>query len=286
MSPDLVSLTLRAAGFVALFQAAGIAFFLAIFGDRLIHAGAGIRRLGLAAASGGILLLLTHQAFEAARMADDFAGLFDTDMQRLALSSTGGAEHLMQVLGLLLIALGLRRQTRFSSLISIAGATLATASFAITGHSSVHTMRWLLVPLLVIHLTVIAFWFGALAPLFIISKRETRSDAAWVLNKFSAIATWLVPSIVLAGLAMAFILVPDLSVLHRPYGQLLAVKLAGFGLLMVLAAVNKWRLAPAFTAGRATSGAALRHSIAVEYALIVVVLSVTAVLTSFFSSEH
>ena len=286
MSPDLVSVTLRAAGFVALFQAAGIAFFLAIFGDRLIHAGAGIRRLGLAAASGGILLLLTHQAFEAARMADDFAGLFDTDMQRLALSSTGGAAHLIQVLGLLLVALGLWRPKRFGSFMTIAGATLAIVAFTITGHTSVHVMRWLLAPLLMVHLTVVAFWFGALAPLFLISRREALSDAARILNQFSAIASWLVPCILLAGLTMAIILAPDLSALRRPYGQLLAVKLVGFGLLMVLAAVNKWRLAPAFTAGRATSGAALRHSIAVEYALIVVVLSVTAVLTSFFSSEH
>ena len=285
MSPDLVSVTLRAAGFVALFQAAGIAFFLAIFGDRLIHAGAGIRRLGLAAASGGILLLLTHQVFEAARMADDFSGLFDTDLQRLALFSTGGAAHLMQALGLALVALGLRRPKRFRSFITIAGAAFATVAFALTGHTSVHAMRWLLVPLLVIHLTIVAFWFGALAPLFMISKREVLNDASWIVNRFSAVATWLVPCIVLAGLAMAFILAPDLSVLRRPYGQLLMVKLLGFILLMILAAFNKWRLTSMFAAGRVASGSALRRSIAIEYALIVILLSVTAALTAFFSPE-
>ena len=285
MSPDLVSVTLRAAGFVALFQAAGIAFFLVIFGDRLIHAGVGIRRLGLAAASGGILLVLTHQAFEAARMADDFSGLFDTDLQRLALFSTGGAAHLMQALGLALVALGLWRPKRFGSFITIAGAAFATVAFALTGHTSVHALRWLLVPLLVIHLAIVAFWFGALAPLFLISRREALSDAAWILNQFTAIATWLVPCILLAGLTMAIILAPDLSVLRRPYGQLLAVKLVGFGLLMVLAALNKWQLAPAFAAGRVRSESALRRSIAIEYVLIVIVLSVTAALTTFFSFE-
>ena len=285
MSSDLVSVTLRAAGFVALFQAAGIAFFMAIFGDRLIHAGAGIRRLGLAAASGGILLLLTHQAFDAARMADDFAGLFDFDLQRLALFSTGGAAHLMQALGLALVALGLWRPKRFGSFITIAGAAFATVAFALTGHTSVHAMRWLLVPLLVIHLAIVAFWFGALAPLFMISKREVLNDASWIVNRFSAVATWLVPCIVLAGLAIALILAPDLSVLRRPYGQLLAVKLLGFILLMILAAFNKWRLTPMFAAGRVASGSALRRSIAIEYALIVIVLSVTAALTAFFSPE-
>lgn len=84
MSPDIVSVTLRAAGFVNLFQAAGIAFFLAQFLDRLTHAGTCIRRPGLVAASGGVLLLLAHHDAEATRMADDFSDLFDWDLQRLS----------------------------------------------------------------------------------------------------------------------------------------------------------------------------------------------------------
>ena len=143
MSPDLVSVTLRAAGFVALFQAAGIAFFIAIFGDRLVHASSGIRRLGLMAALGGIVLLLAQQALDAARMADDFAGLFDVDMQRLALFSTSGAAHLLLALGLALVALGLWRPKRFGSFITIAGAAFATVAFALTGHTSVHATQFI-----------------------------------------------------------------------------------------------------------------------------------------------
>jgi putative copper resistance protein D len=70
-------------------------------------------------------------------------------------------------------------------------------------------------------------------------------------------------------------------VLRHPYGQLLIVKLSGFLLLMVLAAANRWRWAPALAAGRPAT--ALRRSIAMEIVLLVAVLFTTAVLTTYFS---
>ena len=286
MSPDSVSVIVRAGAFVALFQAAGIAVFLAMFGDRIAYSGSVIRRLGLIAAAGGILLVVAHQALEATRMADDFSGLVDADLQRLALSSTGGAAHATQVLGLVLVAVGLWQSQGSRTVVAMGGATVAISAFLITGHTSVHALRWALAPLLALHLCVVAFWFGALLPLIVVTLREAVADAAWIMDKFSAIAGWLVPGILLAGLAMAFILAPDVSVLRRPYGKLLAAKVIGFGLLMGLAALNKWRWVPALAAGETAARGALGWSIATEYALIAAVLSITAVLTAFYSPEH
>jgi putative copper export protein len=138
-------------------------------------------------------------------------------------------------------------------------------------------------PLLALHLLVVAFWFGALVPLAVVIRLEPRTTAAEVLKRFSVIAGWLVPLILVAGLTMAWLLTGSLSVLAKPYGELLLAKLAGFGLLMVLAAYNKWRLTPAFEQARSESS--LRRSMAAEYVLIVAVLSVTAVLTAFYSPE-
>ena len=286
MSPDVVSVTLRAAVFVSLFQATGIAFFLAIFSDRLTHSGSSIRRLGLVAASVGVGLVLGHQSVEAARMADDFSGAFDADLQKLALFSSGGVEHLTQALGLMLLALAYWRPARFGAAVGLAGAALAIAAFAFTGHTSVHPLRWLLAPLLTTHMLIVTFWFGALAPLFIATRHETLTDSASIMEKFSAIAGWLVPGILIAGLIMAVILAPDWSVLRRPYGALLTVKVLGFALLMGLAALNKWRWTPALVAGESRARASLRRSIAAEYLLIVTVLSVTATLTALYSPEH
>lgn len=286
MSPDVLSLCLRALLFLCLFQAAGGVVFLILFADRLAHSELFIRRVARYSAAGGMLLIMAHQAIEAARFADDYTGLLDPRLQQLALWSSGGVAHAAQGLGLLLIAVGLWRTKLTGKRMAGAGAALVVASFALTGHTSVNHLRWLLAPLLCGHLAIVAFWFGALVPLLITLQRESRRDAHEVFERFSRLGTWLVPGIAVAGLAMALVLVPDLSVLLQPYGELLALKLALFCLLMIPAALNKWRFVPALAGAASHNGAgSLRRSIVIEYALIVTVLCVTAALTTFYSPE-
>jgi putative copper export protein len=61
------------------------------------------------------------------------------------------------------------------------------------GHTSVNAHRWTLAGLLMVHLLIVAFWFGGLWPLYVVSLRETPTQAAIVLERFSAAATWLLP---------------------------------------------------------------------------------------------
>jgi putative copper export protein len=285
MTPDLLSVIVRALAFVAVFQAAGAAFFLAMFGHRLARAQIGTRRLALIAAAGGVILLLAHIGLDPARMADGFAGIWDRELQRLAWGSSSGVAQMVQAIGLLIILVTLARPARSSALFPVVGAVVAVAGFLLTGHTSAHALRWLLAPLLALHLLIVAFWFGALVPLAIVSRAETPPNAAQIVERFSVVAGMLVPLIALAGFIMSWILAGTFSVLRKPYGELLTAKFAGFMLLMLLAAYNKWRLTPAMSAGAFGAVASLRRSIAVEYALIVAVLSVAAVLTAFFSPE-
>jgi putative copper export protein len=283
VTPDLLSVIVRALGFVALFQAAGASFFLAAFGHALTRAQTAIRRLGLSSAAVGAILILVHLALDAARLSGDFAGLGDQDLQQLAWTSRSGISQMVQALGLLAVLAGLWKPGRSHAAWASAGGVIAVGGFLITGHTGTHALRAVLGPLLAMHLLVVAFWFGSLVPLALVIRLESRATAAGLLKRFSAIAGWLVPLIAVAGLAMAWLLVGSLDLPGKPYGDLLIAKLAGFGLLMVLAAYNKWRLTPAFEQAR--SDASLRRSIAAEYLLIVAVLSVTAVLTAFYSPE-
>jgi copper resistance protein D len=283
MTPDLLSVVVRALGFIALFQAVGAGFFLAAFGDGLTRAGSLIRRLGLGSAAVGAALIITHLGLDAARMAGDFTGLWDQDLQRLGWTGRSGISQLVQTLGLLALLAALRKSGRNQARWASLGGVIAVGGFVITGHTSTHALRGVLGPLLVLHLLVVAFWFGSLVPLALVIRLESRITAATLLGRFSVVAGWLVPLILVAGLTMAWLLTGSVSVLRRPYGQLLLVKLAGFGVLMVLAAYNKWRLTPSFAQARSDS--ALRRSMAVEYLLIVAVLAVTAVLTTFYSPE-
>ena len=283
MTPDLLAVVVRALGFTALFQAAGVGFFLVAFGDRLPGAGCQIRRLGMASAAAGAALVVTHLCLEAARLSGDFAGLWDQDLQRLAWTDRSGLSQMVQGLGLLMVLAALWKQGENQARWASLGGIIAIGGFLITGHTSTHPLRAALGPLLAVHLLVIAFWFGSLVPLALVIRLESGSAAAALLKRFSDLAGWLVPLILIAGLTMAWLLTGSLAVLRRPYGELLLLKLAGFGVLMGLAGFNRWRLTPSFA--QAGPGSSLRRSMAAEYLLIIAVLAVTAVLTAFYSPE-
>jgi putative copper export protein len=285
MLPDVLSVLLRALTYILLLQAAGVALFLARFGRLLSDSREAIRQTGLVSAIAGIVAVIGYFALEAPRMAGEMSGLWDLSLQGVALHSAIGEVFGLRVLGLSVLALALCRGGGDVRATSIVGATLAVAAFLLSGHTAVHPQRWILGPLLATHLLVIAFWFGSLPALYLASRREPVAAAAKIVEAFSAIAVWVVPVILLAGLAMAALLVPSWAVLHRPYGELLLVKTGGFAALMALAAMNKWRLGPGGTSGNQRALLALRASIATEFVLIIGVFTATAVMTMFFSPE-
>jgi putative copper resistance protein D len=282
---DLVSIAIRTLGFVATLQAAGIAVFSACFSAHLNVSATPIRRLGLGAALIGLVLVLAHQSLEAARMAGDFGGLWSADLQMRAMQSSIGAANSTRVAALLVIATSLTRKGAPWRLLGVCGAMLLVFAFLLTGHTSTHPLRWLLAPLLLIHVSIVAFWFGALPCLMLAGRREERTATVHLYSRFTAAATWLVPLIAFAGLLMAFIFIPNAGVLHEPYGELLIVKLGMFVALMLLAALNKWRWSPAIATGGTRVAITLRRSMALECTLIVCVLAVTAALTGLYSPE-
>ena len=67
---------------------------------------------------------------------------------------------------------------------------------------------------------------------------------------------------------------------------MLIAKTAGFGVCMALAGMNKSRFAPAVGAGDERATRSFRRIVVAEWAVIVVVLVTTAVMTSLYAPEH
>jgi copper resistance protein D len=309
--PDILSVVLRALAFVLQLQAAGAVFFTAAFGPALTISLASVRSLARATAFAALFAVAAHYLLESGRMAGDLSGIFDSSLQQMAWTSTTGGAFSVRELGLLLIIAGMqagsarltadrffkattavsplawlkRLSSRGFTLVGVSGAVLVAASFALTGHTSTNPRRWALAPLLLAHLLIVAFWFGALAPLCLVTLTESRERMARVVALFSAAAFWLVPVILAAGVAMAVVLLPNVAALQTPYGELLLAKVALFGVLLLLASLNKWRFGPALMSGDLLAGRNFRRIVITEYVLIVTVLSVTAVMTTFFSPE-
>jgi putative copper export protein len=287
MIVDLVSALVRALSFIALFQAVGVVMFLAIFGRDLDVAVQPIRELGRVAAISGIVLVIGHLSLEAARMAGALSGIFDASLQLLVLDSPMSLAAALRIAGLIAILAALTRTGPLDGIrmqVGLGGTILIIGGFLCVGHTAIHPDRIWLAALLGVHLGVVAFWFGALVPLLTVTRREHGARATQIAERFSRIASWWVPGILVAGFLLTLMLVDRWAVFGESYGQLLLIKLAGFMILMLFAALNKWRYAP-FIAMPAVA-VAFQRAVKAEYVLICAVLTVTAIMTTFFSPDN
>ena len=333
--PDALSAALRAVSFTLLLNAAGVPIFLAAFGHLMPRSLPDVRKLGWTLAISAMVFVAAHQALEAARMAGEMNGVLDPAMQKMALESRAGTAFAARMVGLALVAIGLRRygdptvalphagraaepsavtlpsnaqrldpatvanatgpanaagsanatmpaNVSRSTMAALLGTLLTIISFTLQGHTTTTPHRAAAAALVVLHLLVVAFWLGALWPLYIAAKKEPPAIAARVIDRFSSTATWLVPLILLAGIGLTAILLPSLDTFRQAYGQLLLVKVAGFAVLMAMASLNKWSFGPACAAGNT---AAFERTLIVEFILISVVLTATAIMTMFYSPD-
>lgn len=285
MTPDAVAALVRAFALAALFQAAGGALFAGYFGEQMGPAAPVVRNLVCSAAIAGILLIGAHGCIETARLGGDFAAAWDRDLRQVFWTSRGGLVHAVQMAALALIVVCVRSRAPLQRVLGMTGAFAATAAFAGSGHTSIHPLRAVLAPLLIVHVTVGACWFGSLGPLMLMTRRESTPRAAGIFNRFSRIAGYSVPALGVAGVAIAGVLIPGVGDLVRPYGLMVSTKALLFVSLLVLASYNRWRHVPAMMSGSPTAAAALRRSIGWEIALIAAVFAVTAILTTYFSPQ-
>lgn len=283
---DWAYAAIRALGLIALFQAAGMAIFAAAIGRAAsVATGEWMRKAIVGWTAAAIVLLLVLYALEPARLGGTLDAIGDPSLRQLVLDSPVTTACAWRLLGLMLIGVGTAWGTPAGGTAAVLGAGLMFAGFAQVGHASIGPWRPLLGVLLWLHLAVAAFWFGSLLPLFRIVRSEPAMAAGAIVRQFSGIATWIVPGLFAAGLMMAAILIGNPQRLLTPYGAMIAGKATLFAVLMGAAALNKWRYGPALEHGDGAAAAGLRRSMALEMALIAVVLSLTAVLTTFFSPE-
>jgi putative copper export protein len=283
---DALVIGLRAIGFVALFQAAGAALFLALYEREMARASADrLRLVARGAALVALVAAVLHYVLTPARMAGDFGSTFDPALEALLLRSNSGTAHIVRVVGLAILVLALDRASRINTWAACAGAGLALLSFVLMGHTVIHPQRWLLAPLLLVHVAVAAVWLGALAGLYL-AARDTGTASGPLVARFSAHAGGAVPAIFVCGFVMSVIFIRSFADLATPYGAMVLGKSLGFAVLMALAAQNKWRFGPRLLAGDGSAVPALQRTIKAEWVLIAAVLAATAVMTSLYAPEH
>jgi putative copper export protein len=295
VAPDIVVIGLRALSFVAIFGATGAALFLWLFGRHLETSLESIRNLARSGAIAAMLLSVSYYVLIPARMAGSFGATFDPSLEALLSESNVGPAHAVRLAGLGLLTVSLDEQTRLKIAGSLIGVALTLLSFVLTGHTAIHESRWALAPLLLVHLGVAAFWFGALWPLAIVASRESIERTAAVVTRFSVLAVRTVPLILVCGAAMALLFIRSFDELVTGYGAMIVLKTVVFAMLIGLAALNRQRFGPAIAAARHAALGAFKRVVAAEWVLLAGVVIASALMTELlapenlhatFSSEH
>ncbi len=282
---DSIVVALRAVSYAAALQAAGVAMFGVIFAHDLQRSKQFVQQLLRGTAIVGLCTTIAYERAEPARLLGRLDGVFDSALQVELLESSLGMAVSIRCFGLIAIILGSLRSWSFAPVMTVVGATVVAASFSYSGHTSDSALRWFLGPTLLAHTLVVAFWLGALWGLYGVVRREEPAVSRRIVETFSAAAVRLVPVLLVAGLIMSVALLPSLSSLGTPYGRLLIAKVIGFSMLIVLAAVNRAYLGPAISLGGGRPVAAFRSMVLVEWAVIVVIIAATALMTALFSPE-
>ena len=165
----------------------------------------------------------------------------------------------------------------------VVATAIAVATLAWNGHGAMTdgALRWLHLGADIAHLWAAGLWLGALAGLVMLVCRGAGlpgriATTQRALAQFASVGTAVVVVLVATGIVNTLMIigVDNLpGALGRPYARLLVVKLVAFGAMLGLAALNRFRLTPRLASG---SLAALRLSLAVETASLLLILAIVA----------
>jgi len=206
-------------------------------------------------------------------MSGSWHGAIDPPTLELAASGTRfGQIFTARIIGLgaLWLACVVSRRPHGPASYILAGlllASLAPISHAAAGGNSLGTVGDISDAL---HLLTAGFWLGGLAVLALLMANYPTYSAELpdALRLFSAWGSSAVAVLVLTGLTNAFAILPVAAIsFDNTYFGLLMLKI-GLALAMIaLAALNRWRLAPALRNGKPGAKRNLGRSVGAEIAL-------------------
>ncbi|PYG00559.1 copper transport protein [Georgenia satyanarayanai] len=268
--------------YLGILGTSGLVLFRTVLLDRgagIVHAP--VLRLATvfaAAALGGLLVYLAADG--AWRTGSGLPGLVDPGTLWDTLTGTPvGTATVVALVGLVL-ALG-AGATPAGRAVTCAGALLALLSLPLAGHSRSFGPAWLVLGSDAVHVSAGAVWFGGVLGLVITLRSSApASAAARTVGRFSTAALWVVLALAATGTVLAWRILPDLAALTSTgYGLTLLAKVAVVGVVVLVAAWNRYRLVP-HVGDDDGARARLRRTVGTEAWLILLAVTLTGVLVS------
>lgn len=252
------------------------------------------RKLVLTGGVSGVLLSLLGYLVLVGQFNDTgFQGMFDTQMITMLWSSDIGKQTQWRLFAFLLVTAtwylhekAARSPGRFFKLLAVGNASIAivalTFSYTLTGHTAEKDV--LAIVSLMAHVGFVTWWVGCVIALVMVCARHEPREIKAIMMGFGSTATLFVPVIFLYGIALSVQIIPSWQTFSQPYGITLLVKFGFFMLVLLLAARHKYQLVPRLE--NQPSVRKLKLSIVLELTLLLIILVITAVLSSTMGAHN
>ncbi len=218
------------------------------------------------------------------------AGMFDPAMARLLLSFEIGDATLLRLAGFLapaaacaVFAGGIgkgpptRAQLRTLGAVNTLSLLPLLASFVVTGHIAV--LGLVAKASIVLHLLAISVWVGAFFPLLLLCWNGGGDSLATTMRGFGDMAACCLLLLFAAGLILLLeVFQTPAQLVSTSYGATLLIKLSLVGLLLLIAAGNRFILVPRMLAGAGPAN--LSMAITAEMIVALAILIVTSYLAT------
>lgn len=253
------------------------------------------RSMLAATATLGVLVSVASMVMMASTMSgeSDFAEL-RPHIEMMVVETDVGLAWIVRIIALIVGGLAVLLNLRapgFSLVVTAIAGGVALASLAWNGHGAMDegSRRFFHFATDILHLLAAGAWFGALVAFAMMAKLDTLQNEerirllARAVTRFELVGALIVVVITFTGVVnYMFIVGPKLDdVVLTTYGSLLIVKVALFTGMLVLAALNRFRLGPLLERSLRKreyrmAANALRRSVFVELSTAVVIVGLVA----------
>ena len=215
----------------------------------------------------------------AGNLGGEIKSILEIDLIKLSFETMQGKSYLLLIVGFSFLCFSYYFKRIFMNAFNIIGTVIIFISFIVIGHSlsqGIYTQI-----LLLIHLFCISYWLGSFLPLRHMCNKKNYKNLYLVAHNFGVYATFYVGLLVITGLTFSYFLLGGiLPILTSTYGNVLLCKLLLVSSILMIGAINKFRIVPKIKGNLALGQSKLKRSINIEFMLTWLILFLTSILTT------
>ena len=179
----------------------------------------------------------------AGNLGGDLKSIFELELIELSFETIQGKSNLYLIVGFSFLSLSHYFPPLVFRAFNILGAILIIISFIVVGHSlSQGIFSQFLV---LIHIICISFWLGSFLPLRYMCTIKNFTNLYFIADNFGRYAVVYIGILILTGLIFSYILLGGiLPLITSTYGNVLLIKLFIVSIILIIGAINKFRIVP------------------------------------------